>query len=162
MRNLTVGVCVLVVKNRRLLVARRRNEFGRNFLCVPGGHHEFGESIVGCGLRELVEEAGGELKVEIAPKYVYATAAESGLVWFTTNCMLEGRHCLTSWLHARWVSGNPVQAEPNKKDPWQWMSLDDIIADGRCEDKIRSGEPCPAFHWIPVPELLFYRNLLGI
>ena len=53
-----VGIGVLVLKNGKVLMAKRKGAHGNGEFAFPGGHLEFWESIVGCVKRECREEAG--------------------------------------------------------------------------------------------------------
>jgi 8-oxo-dGTP diphosphatase len=166
MREIGVGVCILVVKEKKLLVAERIGHFGKGYLACPGGHQEKNEQWEQTALRELAEEAGSEIKVDIIPCTKQKMRSESNVPLFVTNNVLENNfHYITIWLRANWIAGNPKNTEPNKKSDWQWMTFDEIINDPR----FRSGREAwtggvfhDALHWLPLPELYKYRDRIGI
>ena len=53
-----IGVAVIVVRDGRVLLGKRRNAHGAGTWQFPGGHLEYGESIEACARRELFEETG--------------------------------------------------------------------------------------------------------
>jgi 8-oxo-dGTP diphosphatase len=58
-----VGVTVLIVKDGKILLGKRKGDIiGTDLYQTPGGHLENGESIVACGVRETMEETGLEIK----------------------------------------------------------------------------------------------------
>lgn len=59
------GVGVLVVKDGKILVGTRHNDFGYGLLCGPGGHIEKGETPEVAAYRETEEEFG------ISPKELF-------------------------------------------------------------------------------------------
>jgi 8-oxo-dGTP diphosphatase len=53
-----IGVAVIVVREGRVLLGKRKNAHGAGTWQFPGGHLEYGESIESCARRELFEETG--------------------------------------------------------------------------------------------------------
>jgi 8-oxo-dGTP diphosphatase len=53
-----IGVAVIVVRDGRVLLGKRKNAHGAGTWQFPGGHLEYGESIEACARRELFEETG--------------------------------------------------------------------------------------------------------
>ena len=51
-----IGVAVIVVREGRVLLGKRKNAHGAGTWQFPGGHLEYGESIEDCARRELFEE----------------------------------------------------------------------------------------------------------
>lgn len=52
-----VGTSVLVIRDRKVLVGRRKGSHASGLVSFPGGHLDFGESWVACAKRELVEDS---------------------------------------------------------------------------------------------------------
>jgi len=108
-----VGIGVLVLKDGKALLGKRKNAHGDGEWCWPGGHLEYMESIVECGKREVREESGLEITnvrflrllnlKEYAPKHY----VDIGLV-------------------ADWQSGVPTIMEPDKIESWGWFDLDNL------------------------------------
>ncbi len=64
-RSPMVGVGVVVVRGDRCLVARRGHAPSAGAWSLPGGRVEVGETLREAALRELAEECGPDLRVEI-------------------------------------------------------------------------------------------------
>jgi 8-oxo-dGTP diphosphatase len=46
-----IGVAVIVIKDDKILLGKRKNSHGAGTWALPGGHLEFGESIKDCARR---------------------------------------------------------------------------------------------------------------
>lgn len=108
-----VGVGVMVLKDGKVLMCRRKGSHGAGEYAYPGGHMEFGESFEDCARREVREECGLEI----------------GNIRFlrlanVTN--YPGKHYVDIALAADWKSGEPQALEPDKADGWQWYELDKL------------------------------------
>ncbi len=109
-----VGVAVIIMREKQVLLLRRRNSHGAGSWAVPGGHLEFGESPEQCGARETHEESG--LKV-------------SGLRFFAlTNDVFEreNKHYITIWLLAEDFSGEPMMNAPEEMSDIAWFQWDHL------------------------------------
>ena len=104
-----VGVGVIVIRDRRILLHRRKNAHGAGTWSCPGGHLEFGESWEECARREVMEEAGIRIR-----NIRFGTA---------TNDIFEkeGKHYITIFMLADWESGEPAVLEPDKCGGWEWV-----------------------------------------
>jgi len=49
-----IGVAVIVIKENRVLLGKRKNSHGSGTWAFPGGHLEFNESIEDCARREVL------------------------------------------------------------------------------------------------------------
>ncbi len=54
-----VGVGIMIFKDGKVLMGRRKGSHGAGEYAFPGGHLDFGESFEDCAKRETLEEAGG-------------------------------------------------------------------------------------------------------
>ncbi|MBA4320552.1 MAG: DNA mismatch repair protein MutT [Flavobacterium sp.] len=57
-----VGVGVIVIKDGKILLGKRKNTHGKGAWSFPGGHLEFNESWEDCAARETMEETGIMIK----------------------------------------------------------------------------------------------------
>jgi 8-oxo-dGTP diphosphatase len=104
-----VGVGVIVLRDGRILLGKRKGSHGAGTWALPGGHLEFGESVEDCAIRETQEETG--LAIEVLGPGPY------------TNDVMpdEGRHYVTCFVLACSDSGKPEVLEPEKCDGWHWL-----------------------------------------
>lgn len=108
-----VGIAVLVVKDGRVLLGKRKGSHGAGEYALPGGHLEHMESYEGCVRREVLEETGMDIDnirfllvaniKEYAPKHY----AHIGFV-------------------ADWKSGEPQLMEPEKCEGWAWYDIESL------------------------------------
>jgi 8-oxo-dGTP diphosphatase len=107
-----VGLGVLIMKDGKVLLGKRKNSHGDGTWCFTGGHLEAGESWEDCARRETAEEAGIEIK-----NLRFGTA---------TNDIFEkeGKHYVTIIMLADYVSGEITLCEPEKCERWEWFSWD--------------------------------------
>jgi 8-oxo-dGTP diphosphatase len=103
-----VGVAVIVVKDNRVLLGKRKNAHGADTWAFPGGHLEFNESIEDCAAREVFEETG--LSINNLRYGPYTNDI------FTA----ENKHYVTLFVIADHKSGTPQVREPHKCEQWEW------------------------------------------
>ncbi|EIC82110.1 NUDIX hydrolase [Serratia sp. M24T3] len=53
-----IGIGVLIFREGKILLGRRKGSHGAGDWSAPGGHLEFGETPEICGIREAWEETG--------------------------------------------------------------------------------------------------------
>ena len=104
-----IGVAVIVVRDGRVLLGRRKNAHGAGTWQFPGGHLEFGESIEDCARRELMEETGLTIeRMRMGP--------------FTNDHFeAEGKHYVTLFVIAESTAGEVRLREPDKCSRWDWF-----------------------------------------
>ena len=107
-----VGVAVIITRDERLLLLKRRHAHGAGTWAVPGGHLEYGESPEDCAVREVREETD----LDIAGTRFLAITNDV----FDT----EKSHYITIWLEARYVDGLPRVAAPFEASQVGWFALD--------------------------------------
>ncbi|MBI4280617.1 NUDIX domain-containing protein [Candidatus Uhrbacteria bacterium] len=104
-----VGVGVIVLKDGRILLGKRKGAHGAGSWHFPGGHLEFNESLEDCARREVLEEVGISIK--------------NIKKWTFTNDIFkdEGKHYITCFLIADYDSGEVIVCEPEKCESWEWF-----------------------------------------
>jgi 8-oxo-dGTP diphosphatase len=105
-----IGVAVIVVRqDGRVLLGKRRQAHGAGTWQFPGGHLEFNEAIAACARREVAEETG-----------ICITNLRQGPY---TNDIFDsdGKHYVTLFVVADYVSGIAQVKEPDKCESWQWL-----------------------------------------
>ena len=103
-----VGVGVVVVKDNRVLLGKRRGAHGADAWSFAGGHLEFGEDVEECAKRELREETGlNALSLSMGP-------------W--VNDVIDGnKHYVTLFVFVLAFEGELQLLEPHKCEGWQWF-----------------------------------------
>lgn len=108
-----VGVGVLIIKDGKYLVGKRKNSHGAGEWAFAGGHLEYMESIEECAKREVMEEAGIEIE-------------NVRFLRLENNKQYKPKHYVDIGVVADWKSGEPQVLEPDKRENWEWRDLDDI------------------------------------
>lgn len=104
-----VGIGVIVLKDNKMPLGRRKGSHGEGSWTFPGGHLEFGESFEDCARREVLEETGmnvknirlGTVTNDIFPK--------------------ENKHYITIYMLADYDFGDLTIREPEKFEQWDWF-----------------------------------------
>jgi 8-oxo-dGTP diphosphatase len=110
-----VGVAVVVTKEGKVLLGKRKGSHGAGTWSFAGGHLEFGESVEACARRELLEETGLE---------IHSVALELG-PW-TNDHIDENKHYITLFVFVDQFSGTPTLLEPDKCEGWDWFDWDHL------------------------------------
>ena len=144
-----MGTGLIVVKDKKVLVGRRKGSHASGLISFPGGHLDWNETWEDCVLRETREECGENLKVAV--RYLATTKKE----FFVTNDIMpqDDKHYVTIFMVADWVEGEPENMEPHKCDGWEWISYDELASlsqHGECAN------------WIPMDHITAFRNEIGI
>jgi 8-oxo-dGTP diphosphatase len=108
-----VGICVLVMKEGKILLGKRKGSHGANEYASPGGHLEHMESFEDCARREVMEETG----LEIGP------------IRFLRVMNIRDyapKHYIDVAFAAEWRSGEPIAREPDKIEGWAWYDLESL------------------------------------
>jgi 8-oxo-dGTP diphosphatase len=127
-----VGVAAIVVRDRKVLLGKRKNVHGSGFWQFPGGHLEFKEDVKACAAREVWEEAGICIKnIRLGPY---------------TNDIFESedKHYITLFVIAEYDTGEAEVREPGKCEEWRWFEPNNL--------------PEPSF--LPIQNLLKHHNKL--
>lgn len=109
-----VGLGVIIVKDGKVLLGKRKKSHGQGTWGFPGGHLEFGETFEECARRETLEEAGITIK---NIRFVY-----------TTNDVMaaENKHYITIYMRADYDSGEVQNLEPEKLEKWEWFAWSEL------------------------------------
>lgn len=105
-----IGTALVIRHYHQILLQERQGGYAAGHWGCPGGHLEMWEDLEDAVLRELREEAGGDLFVT-RPR-----------LWTVVNCpdRADDKHYVTLVFHARWLCGAPHVMEPEKCRRWQW------------------------------------------
>jgi len=108
-----VGVGIMIFKDGKILLGKRKGSHGAGEYAFPGGHLEYMESFTDCVKRELTEECGVSVKNVkfhlLANIKTYAP-----------------KHYVHIGLIADWDSGEPQVLEPDKCESWGWYDPKDL------------------------------------
>lgn len=109
-----MGVGVIIIKDGKILLGKRKNAHGGGGWCYPGGHLEYGESWEECSCRETMEETG------IAIKNLRFGAV--------TNDVFEDeqKHYITICMVADFAFGEVKLMEPDKCEQWNWFEWENL------------------------------------
>ena len=106
-----VGIGVMVVKDGKVLMGKRKSSHGAGEWAWPGGHLEYMESFEECSRREVREETGMEIQnirfLRLLNLKAYAP-----------------KHYVDIGIAAEWKSGEPQVLEPHKCEEWRWFDID--------------------------------------
>ena len=109
-----VGVAVIIERDGKVLLIKRKNAHGAGTWAVPGGHLEFGETPEACAMRETREEVG------IAISHVRFAAITNDLF------SQEGKHYITIWMRASSSKGEPIIAAAREVAEVGWFGWKDL------------------------------------
>ncbi len=104
-----VGIGVFIIKDKKVLLGKRKNAHGEGSWSFPGGNLEFNESWEECAERETYEETG--LKIS----NIRFAAATNDIF------QLEKKHYITLFMIADYKSGELQIREPDKCEKWEWF-----------------------------------------
>ena len=106
-----VGTALILTRDNRVLLMKRKGPHGTGTWSPPGGHLDFGESIEGCAGREAKEEVGVDV-TDIRFRCV-------------TNDIFEedGKHYITLWLEGKPI-GEPRIVSEKEVAEIGWFAWD--------------------------------------
>ena len=112
-QNITkVGVGVMIFKDGKVLMGKRKGKHGDGEYAWPGRHLEFMESIVECAKRETKEETGIEIQ---NVKFLRLL-----------NMKSYEKHYVDIAVIADWQRGEPQLLEPEKCESWDWYDIEKL------------------------------------
>jgi 8-oxo-dGTP diphosphatase len=107
-----VGVAVILMREDRVLLMKRKGPHGPGTWTVPGGHMDLGETPEQCGAREAREEVGVEV-VDLRFQAITNDIFES-----------EGRQSITIWMEGRIQAGEPRIVSEEEGSEVGWFAWD--------------------------------------
>jgi 8-oxo-dGTP diphosphatase len=104
-----VGVGVILLKENKVLLGKRKGSHGDGSWAFAGGHLEFKEDLEECAKREALEETSLHVK-----NIRFATL---------TNDIFENenKHYVTIFMTCDYDSGELKIMEPDKCEKWEWF-----------------------------------------
>jgi 8-oxo-dGTP diphosphatase len=108
-----VGIGVMILKEGKFLLGKRKGSHGEGEYAFPGGHLEYMESFESCARRETREEAGIEIK-------------NIRFQFLANVTKYAPKHYVHIGLLADWSSGEPEFLESEKLESWGWYDLDNL------------------------------------
>lgn len=111
---IAVDIAIFRDKNRKeeLLLGKRKGETAFGFWNFPGGHIETGEGLIETAQRELKEELGETIQVNVT----------SEIVGVTYNVLApKFKPHLVIVLKGEYMEGEPTAASPNECSEWEWF-----------------------------------------
>ncbi len=110
-KQVQVGLGIIIIRDNKILLGKRKNAHGAGEWSLPGGHQEYNEDWEETARRELKEETDMDLK---QAKFVSAT---------NDRFPKEDKHYVTIFLQGI-AYGEPKLMEPDKCEKWEWFDLD--------------------------------------
>ena len=104
----------MVIRNHQVLLGKRLNTHGAHSWSFPGGNLEFGEDILECAKREVMEETG-------------LIITNPQIATFTNDIFhSENKHYITIHVLCHSDQGEPQVLEPTKCQTWQWFDWNNL------------------------------------
>jgi 8-oxo-dGTP diphosphatase len=155
-RRVIVGLGVIVVKDGKVLVGKRKGSHGAGLWAFPGGGQDFGESWEVCGPREVLEETG----MTVSFRYFDPPHMQKFVCVTDDYMRKEDKHYNTVYVVCDWVSGEPQLLEPNKCEGWRWVTYRELLDLLPPEAQTHYRDDADRYDcnfWFPIPHLA--RNL---
>ena len=110
----SVGVGIVINREDKILLLKRKNVHGDGTWSTPGGSLEFGETPEQCALREVKEEVG----LEIADVKFKAM----------TNDFFEqeGKHYISIWMEGKYIGGEAIINADYEMSDVGWFAWTDL------------------------------------
>ncbi len=113
-RNTTkVGVGVMILKDGKILLGKRKSEHGKGEYSFPGGHLEYMESFEDCVRRDVIEETG---MIIDNIRFLHVANID----------YYDPKHYINIGFVADWKGGEARVMEPEKCESWDWYDLDHL------------------------------------
>lgn len=113
-QNITrVGVGVMIFRNGKILLGKRKNSHGSGEFAFPGGHLDYLEGFEDCAKREVAEETGLTIK-------------NVRFQMVSNIKQYAPKHYVHIGLIADCEEGEAKVLEPEKCEGWNWYNLEDL------------------------------------
>jgi 8-oxo-dGTP diphosphatase len=117
-----IGVGVMLLRNNKVLLGKRNADpqkadselHGEGAWTMPGGKLEFGEKLVECAYREVLEETG--IRVDKEKLKIVSVADD----------IAPDAHFVTIGFLCPEFSGEAKLMEPEEIIEWKWFALDNL------------------------------------
>ncbi|MDP9212287.1 MAG: NUDIX domain-containing protein [bacterium] len=106
-----VGIGVVILRDDKLLLGKRKGSHGPGEYAPPGGKLDYGESFEECARREVREETGLEIR-------------NVRFLSLMNQRQYPPDHFVNLGLRADCPVGEPKVMEPEKCEHWGWYGLD--------------------------------------
>ena len=136
-----VGVGIMIFKNSKILLGKRKGSHGGGEYAFPGGHLEYMESFEDCARRETKEECGIEIQ-------------NIRFQFLANITKYAPKHYVHIGLMADWKSGELKVLEPEKCESWNWYALGNLPKPmfGVCKTAFDSYKTSKNYYDIPAVE----------
>lgn len=126
----SVGVGVIIIKDKKVLMGRRKNANGKGTWSFPGGHFEFNEDVEDCARREVMEETGIKIKNLRKGPYINDIFGK------------EDKHYLTLYIIADYDSGEREVMDSDSLELLGWFDWDKLPRPlfFPCENLLKQGK----------------------
>jgi 8-oxo-dGTP diphosphatase len=108
-----VGVGVMILKEDKVLLGKRKGSHGEGEYAFPGGHLEHMESFEECARRETKEECGIEIQ-------------NIRFQFLANVTKYAPKHYVHIGLVVDWKNGEPEVLEPEACESWNWYEMDNL------------------------------------
>ena len=106
----SVGVAVILTRDDKVLLMKRKGPHGPGTWTTPGGHMEFGETPEQCATREVKEEVGVEITA------ICFRAVTNDLF------QAERRHSVSIWMEGKIRAGEPTVIATEEASEIGWFA----------------------------------------
>ena len=106
-----VGLGVIIVKDGKVLLGKRKGGSGTGTWAFPGGHLEYNETFEECAKREVMEEVG--IKIKNIQKLTFTNDVDPPSY---------PNHYITLFFKSEYDSGDVQNCEPDKCEGWEWFA----------------------------------------
>ncbi|MCL5073552.1 MAG: NUDIX hydrolase [Actinobacteria bacterium] len=114
MKHPRVGVGVIIKKDNKVLLGKRKSKHGKKSWAFVGGHLEFGETIP--------EKMGGGVFEE-----TLISVKNVKFITVTNDIFKdEKKHYVTVFVVCDFDCGEVKNTEPEKLEEWRWFAWDDL------------------------------------